>query len=76
MYYKLTDVIAKNLSDHDMMACVRKMNYKRFLPKTIRCRDYITYNSESMNRGFSNVDWQPVLNKTDINASLIFLIKC
>ena len=48
------------------------MNYKRFLPKIIRCRDYKTYNSESMNRDFSNVDWQPVLNKTDITHQLSF----
>ena len=69
------DVIAKSLSDHDMVVCVRKMNYKLFLPKTIRCRYYKTYNSESMNRDFSNVDWPRVLNETDINTSLIFLIK-
>ena len=59
------DVIAKSLNDHGMVVCVRKMNYKRFLPKTIRCRDYKTNNSESMNIDF---DWQPVLNETDINT--------
>ena len=64
------DVIAKSLGDHDMIVSVRKMNYKRFLPKTSRCRGYKTYNSESMNRDFSNVDWQPVLNETDINTWL------
>ena len=42
------DVIVKSLSDHDMIVCVRKMNFKRFLPKTIRCRDCKTYNSESI----------------------------
>ena len=46
------------------------MDYRRFLPKTIKCRDYKTYNSESMNRDFSNVDWQLVLNETDVNTSL------
>ena len=69
------DVIDKSLSDHDMVVCVRKMNYKPFLPKTIRCRYYKTYNSESMNGDFSNVDWPRVLNETDINTSLIFLTK-
>ena len=64
------DVIAKSLSDHDMVVCVRKMNHKRFLPKTIRCRDYKSYDPDSMNRDFSNVDWQPILNETDINISL------
>ena len=28
-----------------------------------------------MNRHFSNVDWQPVLNETDINISLNLLNK-
>ena len=46
------------------------MDYRRFLPKTIKCRDYKTYNSESMNRDFSNVDWQLVLNETDVNTLL------
>ena len=34
------DVIAKSLIDLDMVVCVRKMNHKRFLPNTIRYRDY------------------------------------
>ena len=39
------EVIAKSLNDHDMVVRVRKINYKRFLPKTIRSRYYKTYNS-------------------------------
>ena len=50
------DVITKSLSDHDMVVFVRKMSYKQFLPKSIRCRDYKTYNSKSINRDFSIVD--------------------
>ena len=67
------DVIAKSLSDHDLVVCVRKMNHKRFLSKTIRCRDYKSYDSDSMNRDFSNADWQPILNETTINISLNLL---
>ena len=66
------DVIAKSLSDHDMVDCVRKMNHKRFLPRTTRCRDYKSYDLDSTNRNFSNVNWQPILNETNIN---IFLTK-
>ena len=62
------DVITKSLSDHDMVVFVRKMNYKQFWPKSIRCRDYKTYNSKSMNRDFSIVDWQLVLNETGIKT--------
>ena len=29
-----------------------------------------------MNRDFSNVDWQPVLNETNKNTSLILFNKC
>ena len=31
---------------------------------------------QSMNRDFSNVDWQPVLNETNKNTSLILFNKC
>ena len=47
------DVSAKSLSDHGMVACVRKLNYKQFLPKSIRFGGYETYNLELMNRDFS-----------------------
>ena len=47
------DVIAKSLNDHDVVVCVRKVNYKQFLPKSIRFGDYKTFNLESMNRDFS-----------------------
>ena len=63
-------VIVKSLSDHNMVVCVRKINYKQFLPKIIRCRDYKRYNSKSMKIYFSNVYWQPVINETDINTPL------
>ena len=53
-----------------MVVCVRKINHKWFLPKAIRCRDYKSYDPDSTNRDFSNVDWQPVLNETNINISL------
>ena len=64
------DIIAKSLSHHDVVVCVRTMNYKQLLQKSIRCRNYKTYNSKSMNKGFSNIDWRPVFNETDINTSL------
>ena len=53
-----------------MVVCVRKMNHKRFLPKTIRCRDYKSYDPASMNRDFSKVNWLPILNETDVNIAL------
>ena len=34
-----TDVIALSLSDHDMIACIRKVNFQKFAPKTIKCRN-------------------------------------
>ena len=43
---KLANVIPTTLSDHDMVGCVRKVNHSKFVPRTIRCRDYSSFTAD------------------------------
>ena len=40
---KQTKVFSTSISDHEMIACVRKRNHMRFFAKTIRVCDYTNY---------------------------------
>ena len=65
-----SDVIATSLSDHDMVGCVRKLHNLKFSPKTIKCRDYKKYNPVEMNKDFERVNWNLVLNSTNVNMAV------
>ena len=59
-----TAVIPSSLSDHDLTACVRKMNNIKYAPENIRCRDYRNYDVNQINNDLLNVNWEQVYNKT------------
>jgi len=59
-----TAVIPSGMSDHDLTACVRKMNNIKYEPQTIRCRDYRKYNINEINNVLENADWNQVYQKT------------
>jgi len=63
-------VIAKSLSDHDLIGCVRKLNYKKYPAKTVNCRNYRSYNPEEMNNDFQRVNWLPVLTAPSVNIAV------
>lgn len=65
-----SDVIATSLSDHDLVACVRKLNNKKYPKKTNHCRNYQTYDAEKMRKDFENVNWIPVLTASNVNDAL------
>ena len=52
----LIDIIATNnasaiptgIGDHEMVGCVRKVNWLQFKPRLIKCRDYRKYNTKDM----------------------------
>lgn len=66
-----SDVIATAISDHDMVACVRKINNKRFPKKVTKCRNYRVYDPGEMRRDFQNVNWNPVLTAINANDALL-----
>ena len=40
------DVVSTSLSDHDMIACIRKVNPHKQEPKIIKCRNYANYDTK------------------------------
>ena len=53
----LVKVVKSALSDHDMMAFVRKLNPLKFKPRTIKCRNYSMYCLTRFNEDLSSVSW-------------------
>ena len=39
-------VISSSRSDHDLIACKRKLNHQKFSSKTIKCRNYKSYDNK------------------------------
>jgi len=44
------------ISDHEMIACVRKLNNPKHDPKVIKCCDYKNYDPEKLKSDFENVN--------------------
>lgn len=65
-----TCVHPTSISDHDMVACLRKLNNKKFAVKTLKCRNYSNYDPASMNDDFSRVNWLPVLTARNVNDAV------
>ena len=63
-------VTATSLSDHDLVACVRKINNKKFPAKTTHCRNYRKYDPELMKQDFASVNWIPVITASNVNDAL------
>ena len=62
-----------SLSDHDLVACVRKVNHQRFQHRTIRCRNYSKYNPESLISNLKNFDMSPSHKTDNVNFAWVFL---
>ena len=67
-------VIPADLSDHDLIGCVRKMHNIKYQPKTIRCRNYRIYDVDSINNDLLNKDWNPIYQTTSPNTALKYFI--
>ena len=63
-------VVQSSISDHDLVACIRKLNHQKFSPKTIKCRNYKSYDPQMMNLDFDHVNWLPVVTAPDVNTAL------
>ena len=62
-------VIPIAFSDHDLIACVRKLNHRTFKPKTINFRDYKKYTPESMQGKISShKDFEQVTKQNNVNT--------
>uniref|UniRef100_A0A7M5WX22 Uncharacterized protein n=1 Tax=Clytia hemisphaerica TaxID=252671 RepID=A0A7M5WX22_9CNID len=64
-----SQVINCSMSDHDIVACCRKLNHFKYEPETIKCRDFSKYNVDTINNELLNVDWNVVYSTTcPVNA--------
>ena len=53
-----SETINASLSDHDIIACVRKANNTKYEAETIKCRDFSQYNVDIINNELLNADWK------------------
>ena len=60
-------VISTGIGDHEMVGCVRKINWVKFKPRLIKCHDYRKYNPKEMSEDFRKQNWYPVLNSRNVN---------
>ena len=63
-------VIPIGLKDHDLIACVRKVNNVKYESETIRYRDYKNYDVNVINNELLNINWDGVYNSNSPNQSL------
>ena len=55
-----SETINASLSDHDIIACVRKANNIKYEAETIKCRDFSRYNVDIINNELLNAEWKSV----------------
>ena len=60
-------VISTGIGDHEMVGCVRKINWVKFKPRLIKCHDYRKYNPKEMSEDLRKQNWYPVLNSRNVN---------
>ena len=63
-------VIPTGLSDHDLIACVRKVNNIKYESETIRYRDYENYEVNVINNKLLNIGWDGIYNSNSPNQGL------
>ena len=63
-------VIPTGLSDHDLIACVRKVNNVKYESETIRYRDYKNYDVNVINNELLNINWDGVYDCNSPNQGL------
>jgi len=64
-----TEVLPLSISDHDMIACTRKVNYKRLKPKTVYARNYTNYDQTTLCNDLKNSDWSEFYKQNNVNSA-------
>ena len=63
-------VVPWNISDNQLIECVRKLNQMKFPKKTITRKYYISYDPAKVSDHLSEVDWNSIYNFHDFNLAL------
>ena len=72
-HVRYTKVIPLSLSDHDCVACVRKLNHSKEQFRKIECSDYSKYDYKELARDVENYDWSSIYAITNINTACDFM---
>ena len=64
------DIFPLSPSDHDMVGCIRKINNCKYLPRVIKCRNYVNYSSENMNIDIESIDWSSLYKLKNVNLAV------
>ena len=72
-HYQTVKVIATSLSDHELVFCLRKINTMRFPDRTIKCRNYRSYEPTHILNDANEIDWSPIYNTNDVNKAVSYL---
>ena len=67
-------VFVNSITDHEMIACSRKINNVRYNPKTVECTNYTNYSPEKLRSNVIRIDWSPVYDATDVNLAVHYFI--
>ena len=65
-----TGIAPLNLSDHDLIGCVRKMNHMKYQYKTITCRNYSKYDPEKMRMDLQSQNMNELYTISDVNSAV------
>ena len=78
---KIADTLTyeNSVSDHSLIGINRKVNCKRFVPKSIKVRDYSKYNADHLKDELRQMPWENCLRldfNTGWNLFKQYLISC
>ena len=63
-------VFPNSIADHDMIACLRKINNICYNPKMIKCRNYTNYSLEELKSNVAKTGWSPVYEATNFDLAV------
>ena len=66
---KSSIVLGSPLSDHEIVAIIRKINCQRTKPRKVVSRNFSKYSHEAFQRGLAFVSWDDILKEINVNAA-------
>ena len=77
-YASIKDTIVDpcGIADHELVACIRKVNLMKFPEKTITFRDYRSYDATKLSEHLSEIDWNLIDNFHDVNLACYYYWLC
>ena len=71
-HFPKSNVIESSLSDHEMIYCHRKMNSQKYPMRSIKCRNYRSYDPAQLLIDANEIDWSPIYTSNNVNNTVSF----